>query len=293
MSRLLATAPARARSCLLSQIGTIAARNTCEGDWTPRLDLQANLRPDLGGMIGQRLQLQVGLVNPLTGLDQLLHGSDNLHGWGQTSRVDPNLLFVRGFDPVASRFIYQVNERFGNNPATRSAVFAPFQVSLTGRLQVGPDMQRDRQLAMMRAITRRPGLARGDVQPIVDRVAPNPATTLFQLADSLHITLSGEQRASASAIGATMEHKDSVIVEELRIRLDSAGGDVRQAFPQIQPVLQLARNNYVAAVKELEGVLTKEQWALLPEWFRNPTTQPQPGRGQGQGAGRAARPPNP
>jgi hypothetical protein len=154
-------------------------------------------------------------------------------------------------------------------------------------------MQRDRQLAMMRAITRRPGLARGDVQSIVDRVAPNPATTLFQLADSLHVTLSGEQRESATAIGAKMEHKDSVIVEELRVRLDSAGGDIRQAFPQIQPVLQIARNNYVAAVKELEAVVTPEQWALLPEWFRNPSTQPQAGRGQGQGAGRQARPPNP
>ncbi len=290
MQRLLAGAPAKARNCLLAQMNSIAARNSCEGDWAPRLDLQANLRPDFGGSIGQKLQLQVQLVNPLTGLDQLLHGS-NLRGWGQTSRVDPNLLFVRGFDPSTSRYIYQVNERFGNNPATRSAVFAPFQVSLTGRLQVGPDMVRDRQQAMLRAITRNPALARGDVQPIVDRVAPNPAVTLAGLVDSLHIVLTPAQKDSVQAIGALMEHKDSVLVEELRTKLDSAGGDIRAAFPQIQPVLQLARNNYVAAVKSMQAVLTPEQWALLPEWFRNPTTQPQAGGRPGQGGARGGRPP--
>jgi hypothetical protein len=297
MTRLLAGAPAKARSCLLAQMGQIADRNTCVGDWTPRLDFQANLRPNLGGMIQQRLQLQVQLVNPLTGIDQLLHGADNLRGWGQTSRVDPNLLFVRGFDPANQRFVYQVNERFGNNPAMRSAVFNPFQIAFTGRLQVGPDMQRDRAQAMLRAITGRGGAGAGvgrslDVQNIVNRVAPNPATTLRLIADSLHLTLSEEQWLKVDSVATALESKDSLLVDELQIHLDSAGGDVRQAFPRIQPALQLARNNYVAAVKQMQGILTAEQWEKLPDWFRNPTTNANAGRGAGQGGARGGqRPP--
>ena len=293
MQRLLAEAPGKARSCLVAQMNAIAARNSCEGDWTPRFDVQANLRPDLGGIIQQRLQLQVQLVNPLTGLDQLLHGSNNLRGWGQTSRVDPNLLFVRGFDPSANRFIYQVNERFGNNPATRSAAFNPFQVALTGRLQVGPDMQRDRQQAMLRAITGGAGANGGrvDVKNIVARVAPNPVVALLQFNDSLKLALTKVQIDAITALGAEMEARDSMLIDELQVKLDSAGGDVRQAFPQIQPVLQAARNNYVAAVKAMQPVLTADQWARLPDWFRNPSLQPGAG-GRGQGAGRTARPPN-
>ncbi|CAN5910929.1 TonB-dependent receptor [soil metagenome] len=292
MTRLLAEAPAKARSCLLAQMGTVAGRNTCVGDWTPRLDFQANLRPNLGGIIQQRLQLQVQLVNPLTGLDQLLHGANNLSGWGQTSRVDPNLLFVRGFKPDSNRFVYQVNERFGNNPASRSAAFNPFQVAFTGRLQVGPDMQRDRTQALLRAITGRAGAAGGgvDAKAIVSRVAPNPAVTVRGFNDSLHLALTPAQLAAVDSVGMLLESKDSVLAEELKTHLDSAGGDIRQAFPQIQPALQLARNNYVAAVKQMQVVLTKAQWDTLPEWFRNPTTNPNAG-GRANGAPRAQRPP--
>ncbi|MEP6991912.1 MAG: TonB-dependent receptor, partial [bacterium] len=293
MTRLLAGAPAKARSCLLAQLGTIAGRNTCVGDWAPRFDVQANFRPNLGGAIQQRLQMQVQLVNPLTGLDQLLHGADNLHGWGQTSRVDPNLLFVRGFDPTATRFLFQVNERFGNNPATRSAVFNPFQIAFTGRLQVGPDMQRDRTQAMLRAITGRAGAAGGgvDVQAIISRVSPNPATTIRLFNDSLHLAMDSAQLHAVDSVASALEARDSALVLELQVQLDSAGGDIRQAFPKIQPALQLARDYYVAAVKAMQPILTPAQWDKLPDWFRTPVTQAGAG-GRGAGGGRpGGRPP--
>jgi hypothetical protein len=38
-------------------------------------------------------------------------------------------------------------------------------------------------------------------------------------------------------------------------------------------------------------VLTPGQWALLPEWFRNPTTNATGGVRGGQGGARGARPP--
>jgi hypothetical protein len=71
--------------------------------------------------------ISVCAINPLAGLDQLLHGADNLKGWGQPNRADPTLRYVTGFDPVAKRFIYTVNDRFGDNPASRVAILTPQQ----------------------------------------------------------------------------------------------------------------------------------------------------------------------
>ena len=60
-------------------------------------------------------------------------------------------------------------------------------------------------------------------------------------------------------------------------------------FQQIQPILQQARNNYLAAVESIKGVLTEEQWNKLPEAFRNPARRARPGGPGGQG--RPQRPP--
>ncbi len=112
MQRLLSQASGRARNCLQSQFGAIATRNSCVGPWQPSLDLQLNYRP---AFLGLNRQLTISLVtqNLLTGVDQLLHGADNLRGWGQPARPSPTLLSVTGFDPAGQRFLYTVNERFG------------------------------------------------------------------------------------------------------------------------------------------------------------------------------------
>src|SRR5207249_2567507 len=44
MGALLATASPRVRDCLQSQLGRVAARNSCAGPWQPSLDLQINWR---------------------------------------------------------------------------------------------------------------------------------------------------------------------------------------------------------------------------------------------------------
>ena len=54
--------------------------------------------------IPDRATISLGIANPLTGIDALVHGSNNLHGWGAPSFTDPTLLFVRGFDPATQRY---------------------------------------------------------------------------------------------------------------------------------------------------------------------------------------------
>nr|MDQ6926553.1 hypothetical protein [Candidatus Eremiobacteraeota bacterium] len=107
MRRVLAAAPAGVRHCLSVQLGSVAARNSCTGPWTPSLDFQANVRPTVFGL-DRRLSLSISTTNFLAGLDQLVHGGNHVQGWGNPVRPDATLLTVRGFDPATQAFRYVV-----------------------------------------------------------------------------------------------------------------------------------------------------------------------------------------
>jgi len=284
MQRLLSQAPGAARRCLESQLNSVAGRNSCRAPWMTTLDLQLNFRPQLGATIGRRLQVQVGLNNPLAGLDQLLHGADHLRGWGQPNFVDNTLLYVKGFDQNTNQFRYTVNERFGSNALARSALRNPFQISLTARLQVGVDRQRQLLEGMLNAsgsaTSNRPAM---DFRAIVRRLAPDPMTPLIDMKDILKLTPA--QIAQIKAISDSLNAKtESVIkrVEDEMKQQEKSGGDLQTLFPKLQPILQEGRNNYVQATQALEKVLTPEQWAEVPESVKNPSLR----QGGGQGGRR-------
>ena len=293
MHRLLANGPEDVRACLTRQLGHVAGRNSCRGSWTPSFDLQANIRPDLGSFLGRRLMISVSAINPLVGLDQLLHGSDHLRGWGQPNRADPTLLYVRGFDETQQRFDYVVNERFGDNPASRTAIRTPFQLALQARLQVGPDRQRQLLEGTLRGINgARAAGGRGgrnfDIRTIIDRVAPNPVAAIIALKDTLQLT--ADQVTRLQAVADSLSAKNDTLISTLEDQLakGQGGADLAAVFPNIQPKLQQARNNYLAAVKSAQVILTPEQWSKLPDDIRNPALRRGfPGRG---GPGR--RPPD-
>ena len=115
MQNLLTSAPSSVRDCLKKQLGTIAGKNSCEGPWSTSLSLRIALVSQ-ALKIPDRATISLGIANPLTGVDALVHGSNNLHGWGAPSFVDPTLLYVRGFDPTSQKYIYDVNPRFGAEP---------------------------------------------------------------------------------------------------------------------------------------------------------------------------------
>ncbi|MDQ8155535.1 MAG: hypothetical protein P3B98_12835, partial [Gemmatimonadota bacterium] len=282
MRRLMDVAPAHARDCLSAQVNAVAGRNSCRAAWTASLDMQFNLRPQLGAAIGRRLQLQVGLVNPLAGLDQLIHGADDLRGWGQPTFVDNTLLYVRGFDPVAGSFRYQVNERFGANALSRSALRNPFQIALTARMQVGVDRQRQLLEGMLKAnaAATRTG---PDVRTMVRRLAPNPITPILDLKDAMKLT--PEQIARLRAIGDSLNAKTAAVVAQIEAEMQKqgkSGGDLQTLFPKIQPMLQDARNNYVQATQSIQQVLTPAQWADVPESVKNPTLRLPAGQAGGR-----------
>lgn len=83
-------------------------------------------------------------VNFLGGLDNLLHGSGNLHGWGSSTAPDPVLLYVRSFDPTTRQFIYSLNGRFGSTVGANSGIVTPFQIGFQAHFTIGPDPVRER-----------------------------------------------------------------------------------------------------------------------------------------------------
>ncbi|MFI5229442.1 MAG: carboxypeptidase-like regulatory domain-containing protein, partial [Gemmatimonadales bacterium] len=110
MRSLLANATPNVRDCLDAQLGRASARNSCQGPWTASLNLGVRLSGQ-SLLHMPRADVTLNLTNPLGGLDQLLHGTNNLRGWGTPATPDQTLYTVRGFDPSTSRFLYMVNPR--------------------------------------------------------------------------------------------------------------------------------------------------------------------------------------
>ncbi|MBK5188715.1 MAG: TonB-dependent receptor, partial [Gemmatimonadaceae bacterium] len=259
MSRLLASASPSVRSCLLSQTGTIANRNSCSGSWQPSADLQMNFRPAWWGL-DRRMTLMVSTVNLLAGIDQLVHGSNDLHGWGGYTRPDPTLLYVRGFDPVSQSFTYAVNQRFGSTRGTANAFRVPFQLAVQARYVIGPDQNAERLRGLFGGGGGRGGGSRGggsiggagaggegaaanseDLADRLQRMLPNPAAQLLELRDSLALTDSQVVRLTALRDSAASAY--AMAADSIRAAITKAGpnADPTRLFAAMRPQLTKGR----------------------------------------------------
>lgn len=133
---LLASGAPAARECLRRQLGQTAGRNSCTGPWGVTSTASVVVFPAIPGS-RERARVALSVANPLGGVDQLLHGSDGLRGWGTMPYPEQTLLQVRGFDAAARRFAYDVNPRFGSASPTTTAVRTPFRVTLDVSLSLG------------------------------------------------------------------------------------------------------------------------------------------------------------
>jgi hypothetical protein len=292
MSRLLANASGAARSCLESQRSAIADRNSCVTPWTPALDVQLNFRPGALGL-NRRLTVSVQLQNALVGLDQLLHGSDDMHGWGQPVFPDRTLLFVRGFDPTSQRFRYQVNEHFGVADGRSSAYRIPFQIGLQGRLAVGQD-PRSQQVRQIFGGANGRAATREDYKARMQRLIPNPFLTTIALDDSLKLGLTPEQKTRLLASSDSLVPRVDKLVDEIADVLASAGSnpDPMLIFARMAGKTEEGRKVAEQAIGQLQATLTAEQWDKLPESVKTVPTGRGLGGAGGPGGGRAGqRPP--
>lgn len=290
MTRLLAGAPDHVRQCLEAQLGTFADRNSCRGEWYQSLDARFTLRPGTSEA-ARRVNISLDFSNVLAGLDQLLHGSDDLHGWGQMSRPDNTLLYPRGFNAQTQTFRYVVNEQFGQSRRQRFGFGQPFQVQLQVRLNVGAQ-----QGGGMGAIGGgrgggpggpggfrqggggRPGMAGAGAGPrfnpadMIDRlVANNPVKVILEMRDSLQLT--DEQVVRLTGISDSLTARVMPLAAEARKKLAPVSSDhseqMSAAFRELGPSIQKGREHVQTALRESEKVLTPQQWRKVPASVRN------------------------
>jgi len=301
MRTLLSTGPGRIRGCLASEIGEVAARNSCFGPWTTSLNWQVNIRPATLGL-NRRLTIQVQMLNTLTGLDLLFHGPNHLQGWGQPAAPDPTLLTVVGFNSATDEYRYAVNTHFGR-PSSYQAYGQPFLFVIGGRLNVGPP-DAVQQLRGFFGGGRggggggrggngpgagAPGAARGDIaDEIADRLAsrlPNPFDEIIALKDSLALT--PEELAKLRTSSQAFHGRVDSLGNSVRGQLKKLGAniDATSMFGIMRRQLGVVRDVMRQAVDEAQHELTPEQWAKVPDSIRTPRgPQGRGGRG-GRGGG--------
>ncbi|HEY4306993.1 MAG TPA: carboxypeptidase regulatory-like domain-containing protein [Gemmatimonadaceae bacterium] len=141
MRSLLEGASSAVRRCLTNQLGTVAARNSCTAPWSATANVSAAFNTLKLGL-PQRGQLALEIQNALGVADLIAHGSDHLHGWGQMPTPDQNLLYLRGFDAAARRYLYDVNGRFGSTNAAAQSLRTPIVVTAIFRFDFGPTRER-------------------------------------------------------------------------------------------------------------------------------------------------------
>ncbi len=324
MQRLLETGSSGAVECLTSQMGTIAARNSCMGPWQPSVELQLNLRPNLFGL-QRRLALSVTTQNLLGGIDQLFHGADGIRGWGQAARPDGTLLYVQGFDPLTQQFQYRVNERFGATGIQGNAVRIPFQIGIQARLSLGPNRPGSLgQIGGLGGIGAGGGRgggggfggfgggdgggrggaggaaglmgmlgAGGDSTSFLSRfggLVANPAQQIIERRIQLRLTEA--QVTALTAESDSFNVRAAALATELEAKIKALGTNPQpqQALTLIRPALTGAQMLRQTSLEAAQKILTAEQWAALPEAL---TRAPVAGPGQGPGAGGGGRRPPP
>jgi len=269
MQALLASGSASARECLASQLGRVAARNSCRAPWTSNATMSFSFNP-LKVRMPQWATLSFQLSNPLGAADLLVNGSSDLRGWGQNAMPDPQLLYVRGFDasdPANPRFRYEVNRRFGATNPGANPFRVPVALTAMLRFDVGPTRERQ----MLTQQLDRGRRTQGQKAPEVMLRAmfgnggiPNPLATILREQDTLK--LSSPQADSIATMNRRyviqLDRIWSPIVRDFTALPDDYDHD------EVYHRYLVARRETVDLLKSLapqvKQVLTAEQVRRLP-----------------------------
>jgi hypothetical protein len=265
MDRLEAKADPRVRRCLVAFAERIAARGGCRGPWTAQATAQLALPITRGGLpAGSRLSLFV--ENPLAGLDQLINRGA-LRGWGTPAVPDPVLYAVRGYDRGTGRFRTDVNPRFGATDPARSALRAPFRVTVDVRIPLGApwaEQQLQRSLRGGRAGDPGPRLDAAALVARYRRNVPNIYDDLIEEQDSLLLspTQVTELRQRQAALTSRSDSVWRTLAEHLAALPDRY--DATAALAKQEAVTEAVWALAVADARRLHEVLTPQQLRLLP-----------------------------
>jgi hypothetical protein len=271
MENILTSGTGGVRDCLRAQTGRVAGHNSCWGRWSSLLDLNARFHvgPRIDGTSHKRLTIWVVARNVPAGLDYLLNGSAGLRGWGQDAVVDNTLLVVRGFDPVAHRFQYEVNPRFGT-PGGEGAVYrSGFTLSIQGRVVLGSDrvLAQFRQ-AMAAAGRRDPALEAANLRAHLERQLVNLPAEVLSLNGPEQLGLLPSQARALQAAADSLSRQSQALISAFVEAIANP-----QLGPDAERIRELVQHAHVwrtAGVEITRSLLTPEQWARVPGSLRRP-----------------------
>jgi hypothetical protein len=269
MKELLENGSGAARECLRRQLGNLAGRNSCEGPWMSTANLSFTFNP-MRVRMPQRATLSFNLSNPLGAADLLLHGSSNLHGWGQPASPDQSLLYVRGFDASSGRYLYEVNQRFGATLPALSAFRLPVTLTAMLRFDVGPT--RERQSLTMQLDRGR----RTDGQKMPEQFLrlmygtggfPNPMAQILRQQDTLHLT--SQQADSIASLNRWYSVRvDSIWTPVAKYLSDLPSQyDQGAAYDRYLSARRASVDLLVELAPQVKQILTAEQLRKLPPFI--------------------------
>jgi len=189
MQQLIDGSSGAARQCLVRQLGMIAGRNSCTGPWSSTATLNITL-DRVKFRMPQRASVSMSLSNPLGAADLALNGSGNLRGWGQNAFPDQALLYVRGFDPAAKRYRYEVNQRFGATRPQLLTLRSPVSLTLSMKIDLGATQQRQSLVQQLDYGRVRPGtrFSESNFRSFGSGSVSNPMSTILRSQDSLRLS---------------------------------------------------------------------------------------------------------
>jgi hypothetical protein len=266
---LLSNASSEAKKCLEKQLGQIAGRNSCQSPWLSNASMSISFNP-VKVRMPQRATLSFQLSNPLGAADLMLHGNNKLHGWGQPSIPDQQLLYVRGFNPATKSYNYEVNQRFGETNSAFGAFRVPVTLTAMMRFDVGPTRERQLLTQQLDRGRRHQGTKAPEIMlraMYSNGGLPNPLASILRQADSLH--LSGTQADSLATLNRTYTIKTA----NLWMPLTKYYADLPDTYDR-----DIAYDKYMEARKatidlmielapDIKGVLTAEQRRKLPTFI--------------------------
>ncbi|HEU0299674.1 MAG TPA: hypothetical protein VFR37_09475, partial [Longimicrobium sp.] len=275
MDRLLAAAPSGVRRCLRAQAGRVADHNGCRTRWSHSLDLNARLQfgSRLEDSPHRRVTFWVVASNVTAGLDYLLHRADGLRGWGQAAGVDNRLLTVRGFDPAARTFQYDVNPRFGSPSDQALLQRTPFSLSLQMRVVLGTDRPLRAFNEARDAMSNRvQAFAPANVRLHLERQLANAPAAVLALNAPERLYLEPAQALRLQQAADSIAPRIESVVSAL-VGLVAVTPGVVPAPVDADAVRGLAAEAVAlraAGLETVRSILSAEQWAKLPESLRSP-----------------------
>ena len=266
ITSLLNAGSGPAKECLSSQLGLLAARNSCQGPWTSSANLSISFNP-MKVRMPQRTTLSFSVSNPLGAADILLHGENKLHGWGQFAQSDPTLLYVRGFDPATNRYKYEVNPRFGSTNPQFSTFRAPVTLTMQIRVDVGPS--RERQLLTQTLDRGRTREGQKTPEPMLKMMygtggVMNPMAQLLRQSDTLQLT--GPQADSLATMNRAYTMRLDSIWSPVTKQLAALPQeyDQSEAYHMYKSAREASVDLLITLAPRISALLTSDQKRKLP-----------------------------